>query len=89
MRYIILQRTPFPGYLEPMPTCEIQQAEYALKLGRHYHERAQRIGRLTRELYLYQWEDAQQIVTWWRQKRTWAEYRVLGHVAEGATDANN
>lgn len=79
LRYIILQRTPFPGYWEAMPTCDIQRAEFDLRFGRYYHERALRIGRL-KKLYLYTWEDANRIVGYWQKERVWAEYRLLGFV---------
>jgi hypothetical protein len=77
MRYILLQRTPCPGYWEAMPTYQLQRAEFCLKLGRYYHERALKIGRLTRELYLYSWEDANRILDYWRENKSWAEYRLL------------
>lgn len=78
MRYVILQRTPTPGYFQALPTWQIQKAEFDLRLGKYYHERAMKMGRLTEEIYLYTWEDANQILEYWRTRREWAEYRLLG-----------
>jgi hypothetical protein len=80
MRYVILQKTPFPGYWQPMPTYQLQAAECALRMGSYYHERAERVGSWVNPLYLYTLEDAIQIIAYWQGKRAWAAFKVLGKV---------
>lgn len=79
MRYVILQKTPFPGCWERMPTYQLQKAEYDLRLGRHYGERATRLkDTLCSDVLLYSWEDAQRIIDYWRPRKSWAAFKVLG-----------
>lgn len=79
MRYAILQKTPFPGCWELLPTWQIQAAEFALKMGKHYHARAQRVGYDLNPVYLYSLEDCIAIIQYWQQQRDWAQYKVLGY----------
>lgn len=79
--YVVMQRTPFPGRWEALPAYQIQQAEYKLKLGRRYGERATRIGKsFVNPVYAYTFEDAQAIIGYWRGQRDWADYVLMGHV---------
>lgn len=80
MRYAILSRTPCPGYWEALPTCFIQEAEFNLRFGRTYHDTAVQVGHWLKPLYLYTWEDANQIVDFQKERRPWGEYRLLGYV---------
>lgn len=81
MRYAIMQKMPVPGYWELMPGCYLQEAEYALRLGRCYHDRATKLkGSLIRPLLLYSWEDAQAIIAYHRGKRDYAQFMVMGHI---------
>ena len=82
MLYVILQKTPFPGCWERMPTYQLQYAERDLRLGRHYHERATKLkDTLRNDVLLYSWDDAQRIVTYWQARRDWAQYKVLGYIS--------
>ena len=43
--FAICQRTPFPGFFEPIPEWQLQHAELRLGLNvLHYYERARRVG---------------------------------------------
>lgn len=80
MRYVILQKTPVPGYWEILPTWQLQKAEFDLRLGRHYGDRAHKLkDTLTNAVLLYSWDDAQRIIDYWQIRRDWAQYRVLGY----------
>lgn len=79
MRYVILEKTPFPGNWQKLATCYIQQAEYALRLGRHYGQRAKPLkDTLRNDVLLYSWEDAHRIIQYLQRRRHWAQYKVLG-----------
>lgn len=76
MRYVILEKCPFPGYWQALSLCWIQDAEYQLKFNkRHYYERCEIVG----ELYTYDLHDANRIIDYWQQNRPYAEYRVMGY----------
>ena len=80
MLYVILEKTPFPGNWHPMAICHIQKAEFDLRLGRHYGERATPLkDTLRNDVLLYSWDDAQQIIKYWQERRDWAQYKVLGY----------
>lgn len=83
LRYVILEKTPFPGNWQPMHACHIQKAEYDLRLGRHYGARATKLkDTLYNDVLLYSWEDANAIIEYMRKYRDWAQYKVLGYVNE-------
>lgn len=74
--YAIFQRTPFPGYLQPIPLWQLQTAEFKLDMNdRFYHERARRIG----SLLAYTREDAERIVEYWRANMPYAEFKLLAY----------
>lgn len=76
MRYVILERTPFPGHFQPMATCHLQAAEFMLDFNRLcYHERAVQVG----SLLLYTLEDAERIINWRALDAPYAEFRVYGY----------
>jgi len=81
-----MQKTPFPGHWELMPTYQLQEAEFNLFRLRqqHYHEQATTVGdykpgKPVSRVLLYSWEDAQQIIAHWRSKMDYAEFIVIGH----------
>jgi len=79
MRYVILEKTPFPGIFEPMARCFLQEAEYHLNMNRlHYHERAQRVG----SLLLYSFDDAQQIIAFEAASRPYTKHQLLAHIEQ-------
>jgi hypothetical protein len=83
MLYVILTKTPTSGYWEPLAHCHIQKAEYDLRLGRHYSQRATKLkNTLRNEVLLYSWEDANRIVDYWQKRREWAQYRLLGYTGK-------
>jgi hypothetical protein len=75
-----MQKTPFPGCWELMPTYQIQAAEFALKLGKHYHARAQRVGYDLNPIYVYSLPDCIAIIKYWQERHNWAQFKVLGYV---------
>ena len=74
--YAILQRTPFPGYLQPLPEWQLQHAEFMLGMNvRFYHERARRIG----GLLTYTLADAHRITAYWRTRMPYADFALLAY----------
>ena len=83
MRYIVLERTPMPGYWQALALCWIQDAEYHLRFNkRHYYERAFVMGTYPDKLYMYQLQDANEIVRYWQAIRPFAEYKLLAYPVE-------
>lgn len=86
LRYVIMERTPFPGTWQPTATYLLQQAEYAqFRNQRYYHERAVRIGKYPSDsLLAYGWDDAMRLLDYikaYRAKyRVNAEYKLIGHI---------
>lgn len=79
MRYVILEKCPCPGYWEKTATCHIQQAELnSFPHNESYHHRALCWNNLRNRILLYTWDDAQTLLTYLREKRHYAEYRLLG-----------
>jgi len=76
--YLIMERTPFPGYWLATPHCWLQDAEYKLALNRrHYHECGKVIDR---KLILYPEETAMKIVAYLKIGRDYAEYHLLKNI---------
>lgn len=83
MLYVILTKTPFPGYWQTLAHCHIQKAEYDLRLGRHYGDRATKLkDTLRNEVLLYSWDDANRIVDYWQKRREWAQYKLLAYTGK-------
>lgn len=79
-RYIILERTPFPGNWTPMAICFLQEAEHAMFWADpHYHRRALRVpaDRVIDHLLAYRWEDAQSIIEYHKAARPHARCKLL------------
>lgn len=83
MLYVILSKTPFPGYWELLAHCHIQKVEYDLRLGRHYGDHATKLkDTLRNEVLLYSWDDANRIVDYWQKRREWAQYKLLAYTGK-------
>lgn len=77
MRYVIMEKTPRPGYWLPTAVCYLQKAELQTFLGdTHYHQRAKRFG----QCMTYSWQDAQWLIETLYLQHPYAEYGVWGWI---------
>lgn len=77
-RYVlILQRTPFPGYWQPLNPYQLEEAEIKLQLRWRNHYDQARIIDQSRHLILYPEPIAYHIIAYWQQKMDFADYTLL------------
>jgi len=80
LRYIILEKTPFPSRFIPLAHCFLQDAELHTRMNRtRYHERAQRLGthRSDGTPLTYSQADALRIVEYRQKTAPYAEHLLL------------
>lgn len=76
LRYVILEKTPFPGHWVKTATCRIQEAELN-SFPQTGHCRAMRWGTWNDRILLYTWDDAQTLMTYLRNTRPYADYQLM------------
>lgn len=81
MRYVILEKTPFPGYWKQAPVYRLQEAELrCFPNDGHYHKRAINLSKYPDSTLVYEVHDAEMLMKYLQSTCDVAQYQLFGVV---------